>query len=84
MAGSVGKALPGVELKIEQKEILARGQSVFPGYYRNQAATSEAFTDDGWFRTGDLGELSPDGWLTIKGRAKELDRHRFRGERLSR
>ncbi len=71
-AGSVGPPLPGVELKIEGTEILIRGANIFPGYYRNEEATRDAFTSDGWFRTGDLGEIGPDGWLTIKGREKEL------------
>ncbi|HEX9023932.1 MAG TPA: AMP-binding protein, partial [Geobacteraceae bacterium] len=71
-AGSVGAPLPGVELKIREKEILARGANIFPGYYRNEEATRAAFTPDGWFRTGDMGEIGPDGWLTVKGREKEL------------
>jgi long-chain acyl-CoA synthetase len=71
-SGSVGMALPGVELKIENGEILVRGANVFPGYDRNPAATAAAFTPDGWFRTGDLGELDQEGWLRIKGRSKEL------------
>ena len=72
LAGAVGPPLPGVELKIVEKEVLARGENVFPGYYENQQATREAFTEEGWFRTGDLGEIGPDGWLVIKGREKEL------------
>ena len=72
VAGAVGPPLPGIELKIEQKEVLARGDNVFPGYYQNEKASREAFTSDGWFRTGDIGEIGPDGWLTIKGREKEL------------
>ncbi|HEY5513906.1 MAG TPA: AMP-binding protein [Geomonas sp.] len=72
VAGSVGPPLPGVELKIEDKEVLARGDNVFPGYYQNEQASRDAFTQDGWFRTGDLGEIGPDGWLVIKGREKEL------------
>jgi long-chain acyl-CoA synthetase len=72
VAGSVGPPLPGVQLKIEGKEVLARGDNVFPGYYENEQASRDAFTDDGWFQTGDLGEIGPDGWLIIKGREKEL------------
>jgi long-chain acyl-CoA synthetase len=72
VAGSVGPPLPGVELKIENKELLVRGDNVFPGYYENEQASRDAFTDDGWFRTGDLGEIGPDGWLVIKGREKDL------------
>lgn len=72
VAGSVGRALPGVELKLEGNEILVRGENVFPGYYRNEAATREAFTPDGWFRTGDLGEVDAEGFLHIKGRQKEV------------
>jgi len=72
VAGAVGPPLPGIELKIEQKEVLVRGDNVFPGYYQNEKASREAFTSDGWFRTGDIGEIGPDGWLTIKGREKEL------------
>lgn len=72
VAGSVGPPLPGVELKFREKELLARGDNVFPGYYENDQASRDAFTADGWFRTGDLGEIGPDGWLIIKGREKEL------------
>ncbi len=72
VAGSVGPPLPGVEVSIREKEVLVRGDNIFPGYYQNDQATRAAFTDDGWFKTGDLGELTPDGWLIIKGREKEL------------
>ncbi|NVN92222.1 MAG: AMP-binding protein [Desulfuromonadales bacterium] len=72
VAGSVGPPLPGVRVQIEGKEVLVRGDNVFPGYYENEQATAEAFTKDGWFRTGDLGEFGSDGWLYIKGREKEL------------
>lgn len=72
VAGSVGPPLPGVQVKIKDKEILVRGDNVFPGYYENEQASRDAFTGDGWFRTGDLGEIGPDGWLIIKGREKEL------------
>ncbi|MDZ4183694.1 MAG: AMP-binding protein [Desulfuromonadales bacterium] len=70
--GSVGIALPGVELKIEKGEILVRGAKVFSGYEQNPTATAAAFTPEGWFRTGDLGEIDAEGWLRIKGRSKEL------------
>lgn len=72
VAGSVGPPLPGVQVKIEEKEVLVRGDNVFPGYYENEQASRDAFTKDGWFRTGDLGEIGPDGWLVIKGREKDL------------
>jgi len=72
VAGSVGPPLPGVQLKIEGKEVLARGDNVFSGYYENEQASAAAFTSDGWFRTGDIGEISPEGWLSIKGREKEM------------
>ena len=72
LAGSVGPPLPGVQVKIEEKELLVRGDNVFPGYYENEQASRAAFTEDGWFRTGDLGEINPDGWFIIKGREKEL------------
>ncbi|HZV82519.1 MAG TPA: AMP-binding protein [Geobacteraceae bacterium] len=72
VAGSVGPPLQGIQVKIEGKEVLVRGDNVFPGYYGNEQASRDAFTEDGWFRTGDLGEIGPDGWLIIKGREKEL------------
>ena len=72
VAGSVGPPLPGVELRLDGKELVVRGDNVFPGYYQNAEATRAAFTEDGWFRTGDLCEIRPDGWLSIKGREKEL------------
>ena len=72
VAGSVGPPMPGVQIRVEDKEVQVRGDNVFPGYYRNEQASRDAFAADGWFRTGDLGEIGPDGWLTIKGREKEL------------
>jgi malonyl-CoA/methylmalonyl-CoA synthetase len=70
--GTVGFALPGVQLRLGVGgEILLRGPNVFSGYWRNPAATEEAF-DEGWFRTGDIGELDADGYLRVVGRNKEL------------
>ncbi|MCJ1715328.1 long-chain fatty acid--CoA ligase [Curtobacterium sp. VKM Ac-2922] len=70
--GSVGRALPGVEVRIaEDDEILIRGVDVFDRYWNNPEATDTAFAD-GWFRTGDLGRLDGDGVLAVTGRAKEL------------
>ncbi len=71
-AGSAGEPLPGVELRFDGQEVQARGDNVFAGYYQNPAATAAAFTGDGWFRTGDLGELDGAGHLRIKGRSKEM------------
>jgi len=70
--GSVGPALPGVQLNIEDGEILAKGENVFSKYYHNDAATKEVFTSDGWFKTGDLGAFDVEGNLFIKGRRKEM------------
>jgi long-chain acyl-CoA synthetase len=70
--GSVGTPLPGVGIRIRDGEIQARGDNIFPCYYINEEATRDAFTSDGWFRTGDLGEIDSSGLLRVKGRSKEL------------
>jgi len=71
--GTVGQPLPGVGIKIDQDgEILIQGGLVFPGYWHNETATKETFAEEGWFRTGDLGELDDEGFLTITGRKKEI------------
>src|SRR5438093_745198 len=71
--GRVGYPFPGVEVKLgEQDEVLLKGGQVFRGYWRNPEATKEAFTPDGFFRTGDVGEIGDDGTLAIRGRIKEL------------
>ncbi|MGL4608432.1 MAG: AMP-dependent synthetase/ligase [Trueperaceae bacterium] len=71
--GSSGTALEGVEIKIsEAGEIMTRGPHVMKGYYKNPEATKEVMTEDGWFRTGDLGEMDSDGFLKITGRIKNL------------
>ncbi|HET7465525.1 MAG TPA: AMP-binding protein [Candidatus Dormibacteraeota bacterium] len=71
--GRVGYPFPGVEVKLgEAGEVLLKGGQVFQGYWRNPAATEEAFTVDGFFRTGDVGEIDDDGSLAIRGRLKEL------------
>ncbi|MCP5115271.1 MAG: AMP-binding protein, partial [bacterium] len=83
-AGSVGFPLPGVSIRIvdpatgaarvdgETGEVQIKGANVFPGYWRREDATAEAFTDDGFFRSGDLGVRAPDGYHTLQGRMKEL------------
>jgi len=71
--GSSGKALYNVELRIaEDGEIQAKGPSVTSGYYKMQDKTDEAFTEDGWFCTGDIGKIDEDGWLFITDRKKSM------------
>jgi long-chain acyl-CoA synthetase len=70
---TVGKPLPSVELKLaDDGEILAKGPNVFGGYHKDEATTREAFTEDGWFKTGDVGRFTEDGFLQIVDRKKDI------------
>ena len=74
--GSIGKKFPSIEVKIDNPdksgvgELLAKGDSVMIGYYNNEEANEEVFTEDGWFRTGDLARIDKNGYLYISGRKK--------------
>ncbi len=81
--GTVGRSLPGVRVRVcgpgdaelppgQEGEVQVRAPSVMAGYFNRPEETAAAFTQDGWFRTGDLGRLDSDGYLTIAGRIKEL------------
>jgi malonyl-CoA/methylmalonyl-CoA synthetase len=83
LAGTVGKALPGVSVRIVDGDgkpcppgtvggIEVRGPNVFTGYWRMPEKTAQEFTADGWFRTGDMGTYTPEGYVAIVGRAKDL------------
>ncbi|KAI1074272.1 acetyl-CoA synthetase-like protein [Whalleya microplaca] len=84
IVASLGRCMPGIEMRITIKEtgqaaesgesgdLEVRGAVVFEGYYRNPAATSEAFTDDGWFRTGDQAIIDTEGILHLTGRIKDV------------
>ena len=71
--GTVGRTPEGIEMRIaDDGEIQFRGRTVFSGYWNAPELTAEAFTDDGWYRTGDLGHLDPDGRLILSGRTKDI------------
>ena len=74
---SCGKVAPNLEIKIDSSdpenipgEVMVRGENVFLGYYKNEDATKAVFTEDGWFKTGDMGVVDKDGYLFLKGRCK--------------
>jgi long-chain acyl-CoA synthetase len=76
--GSVGKAIPGIKMRINQEvgpdygEIQIQGQNVMLGYFKNDELTKKSFSKDGWFKTGDIGEIDKNGFLKINGRIKSL------------
>lgn len=71
--GTVGEPIPGVEVRIaDDGEILARGPGRFAGYWQNAEATAAVIDSEGWYHTGDLGAVTPDGMLTFRGRKKDM------------
>jgi len=71
--GTVGKALPNVQWRFaEDGELEVKGPSIFVGYWKKEKETAEAFTPDGWFKTGDIGNVDADGYMSITDRKKEL------------
>jgi fatty-acyl-CoA synthase len=71
--GYAGKPYPFVDVRLsDEDELQVKGPNVFPGYWRNDEATREAFTDDGWLRTGDVAERDAEGFYRIKGRLKDM------------
>jgi long-chain acyl-CoA synthetase len=71
--GTVGLPLPGVAFRIaDDGEVLIKSKTVFPGYWGNEQATADSFTEDGWYLSGDIGELDDEGFLSITGRKKEI------------
>jgi long-chain acyl-CoA synthetase len=71
--GTVGRALPGFEVKVaDDGELLVRSETVFQGYFKDPEATAEVLSDDGWLKTGDVGEVDEDGFITITDRKKDI------------
>jgi long-chain acyl-CoA synthetase len=71
--GTVGPPLPGVELRLaDDGEVLIKSDTIFGGYFKEEAATREVLPGDGWLRTGDLGDLDDDGFLTVTDRKKDI------------
>jgi long-chain acyl-CoA synthetase len=71
--GTVGQAVGGVEMRIaEDGEVMVRSPGVFAGYWEDPERTAEVLEADGWYHTGDVGEISPDGFLTLRGRKKDM------------
>ena len=70
-AGTVGFPMPGVSVRLVDGEVQVKGPNVFAGYWRRPEATAAAFAD-GWFKTGDIGSISPDGYYTLEGRRSDL------------
>ncbi len=71
--GTVGQTVPGTDLKIaDDGEIMVKGPLIFSGYYKDEALTSQVLTQDGWYMTGDVGEIDQDGFLKITDRKKDI------------
>ena len=71
--GTVGPAMPGVEVKTDTDgELLIRSETIFAGYLKDAAATRAVLTDEGWLRSGDVGEIDKDGFVTITDRKKDI------------